>query len=611
MTTETSDLTESTIEVIEQPRGYYTDPKTGAWCTLPWPTDPDERQRIADNSLGPLLIRWAENRLTDEEFEKFGPGLIHHQTGHPWRFTPGQKRFLILWYHFDENGIYVYRRAIKRAAKGSGKDPFAAAHGNIELAGPSQLIWDDEIGGWTGQQHRMPLVQVAANSEDQCKKLLRVANGMWSREAKSWHDIETGETRTLLRGRGRFEVMTSAEASSEGDPATFIILNESHHMTKASGGHALERVCRRNVGKSPEWLQARLVEYTNAHQTGQDSTAQQSYEAWQDKIASRSERQDILYDSIEADPNLSTYDMDELKLSLAQAYSDAPWYHEDRLVGEILDPATPIGESIRFYLNRLAAREDAWVDPGNWDKLARPATVVADREQIAMFLDCSKSSDTTGLVGVRISDGYTFVLGYWKPEKDARGKNILVPRNRVDAVVREAFERYRVMWFGVDPSPAKDDETEAQYWKPTIDAWHQDLHRKVKLWATGSAGAKNGHSVMFDMRLSQYGARERMSAFTEMAEQVVQWIDEDGAFFHDGDAALRLHVHNSRMSPNQWGTSLGKESRDSKNHVDLAVCMVGAHLGRRLVLNNTKIRTGSRGSRPGRTTRGRETFVHN
>jgi hypothetical protein len=60
---------------------------------------------------------------------------------------------------------------------------------------------------------------------------------------------------------------------------------------------------------------------------------------------------------------------------------------------------------------------------------------------------------------------------------------------------------------------------------------------------------------------------------------------------------LRVHVHNARRRPNQWGVSLGKQSRDSKKLVDLAVTMVGARLGRRLVLNSGKTRKKRSGRR--------------
>lgn len=582
-TTETSDA----AELLP---GYWIDEETGAWCSIPWPTDPDEKARIAANSIGPLIIRWAENRLTPEEFEKFGPGLVHHQTGDPWRFTPGQKRFLILWY-YHEDGRFVYRYGVKRGSKGSGKDPFAAAHANAEFAGPTHLVYDEKLG-WTGVPHRMALVQVASNSEAQSKDVLRVANALWSREAKAWHSIDTGETRTIREGGSRFEVLTASEASSEGDPATFIVLNESHHMTERSGGHRVAAVAARNVGKSPEWIQARMCEYTNAHVMGLDSTAEKAFDAWQKQVSGKykSLKKDILYDSIEADPNLDITVPEELARAIEQAYSDAAWADHLRLRDEVLDPRLSPADAIRFYLNGLAAREDAWIDPRKFDALARQIEV-DDREKIAMFLDCSKSQDSTGIVGVRISDGFSFVIGFWQPQRGRRGETWLAPREEVDACVREAMDRYRVMWFGVDPSPAVDDDNEHLYWADAIDGWHRDFSRRLPVWAT--PGKATGNSVLFDMRLSQRGAVDRNKAFTEMAERCARWIDEDNALIHSGDPALRIHVHNARRRPNQWGVSIGKESRDSKKLVDLAVCLVGAQLGRRIVLNSGKARTDS------------------
>ena len=591
-----------TTEISELPPGYWIDPATGAWCTIPWPTDPDERQRIAANSIGPLVIRWAENRLTPGEAERFGPGLIHYQTGKPWRFTRGQKRYLILWYHFDpETGRFVYRSGVKRGAKGTGKDPFAAAHCNIELAGPSQLIADGS-GGWTGVPHRMPLVQIASNSETQSKQLLRIANALWTQDAKEWHGLNCGETRTTRLGGGRLDVLTASEASTEGDPATFIALNESHHMTESSGGHLLAAVARRNVGKSPETMQARLCEYTNSHTSGQGSEAERSYASWQDQVSGRyaNMRRDILYDSIEADPNLDITDLEQLRTGIRQAFMDAPWSDNDRKEAEILDSRTSLADTIRFYLNGLGSAEDAWVDPQQFATLARPATVVEDDEQITMFLDCSKSEDATGLVGCRLSDGHVFVLGMWQRPRGDRGKGWLAPRDEVDAVVRDAMKRYRVVWFGVDPSPARDDEDEALYWAEQIDQWHRDFRRKLKVWAT--SGEKIGNAVKFDMRLSQHGSVERNRLFTEMSGQVILWVDDrqpedPPAFTHDGDPALILHTHHAKRRPNQWGISLGKKTRDSKELVDLAVCMVGALMGRRIALNSGKVRIGARKKR--------------
>lgn len=713
------------IEASELLPGYYVDPwrGTGAWCSIPWPRDPDEKAELIDSSLGPEVINWAEGRT-------YVPGLVHYLSGASWRFTDGQKRFLILWYALSPEGRWCYRSGVKRASKGGGKDPLGAAMSIIELIGPSHFVgWENDRP--VGVTHRMPLVQIAANSEAQAKDVLRVANALIPRETREYFGIDCGETRTIVDGGGRLELLTASEKSSEGDPATFIMLNEalaldtplptptgwttmgdvqlgdelvgrdglpvrvlaatevqhgrrcyrvkfadgtsvvasdghlwltalsmsletgvvrttqeivdaprkcrvprlkvgtvqeewllissleeiksvpvrclkvdaedhlflagqgwvathnSHHMTEMSGGHRLAQVARRNVGKSPAELQARVCEFTNAHQQGMDSVAERSYVAWQAQVSGKTKRQDILYDSIEAPPDTNLYDDASRMHGLRAAYMDAPWADIERLSDEVLDPRTPVADSIRYYLNGLAAAEDAWVDPRIFDELAHPDIVVADREQIALFLDCSKSEDATGLMASRISDGHVFTLGCWQRPHGERGKGWLVPREQVDAAVRGAADRYQVVWFGADPSPARDDEHESLYWMEMLDRLHRDLRDELPLWAT--PGATAGHSVVFDMRLSQRGGVERNRLFTEAAMQTAKDIDEDKTLTHDGDAALRMHVHNAKRRPNQWGVSLGKVTRDSKKLVDLAVCMVGARMGRRIALNSGKL----------------------
>jgi len=585
MTTAISDL------VADLPPGYWVDRRSGAWCTLPWPANPDERVDLAQNSLGPSLIDWAEGR------SDWGPGLKDYQTDEPWRWTPGQKRFLILWYAVTPHGRWRFRSGVKRGAKGTGKDPFAAAWADMELLGPARIdpaMPRDGRGFLVGSPHMLPLVQIASNSEAQSKDVLRVANAMLGRDARAFYGVDPGETRTILKDSGgRVELLTASEKSSEGDPATAIVLNETHHMTASSGGHKVAAVARRNVGKSPAGSQARVLELTNAHQPGMDSVAERSYEAWQAQVSGRTGgRVDILYDSLEAPAHLRLHVPEERAAGLRAAYSDAPWADLERLNDEVMDPRTSPGDSIRYYWNGLAAAEDAWVDPRRFDSLADASVVLDDREQIALFLDCSKSEDATGLVGCRIGDGHVFTLQMWQRPHGDRGRGWLAPRRDVDATVRAAFERYRVAWFGVDPSPARDDEDEALYWGELVDAWHRDFRNRLAVWATPGA---QGHAVKFDMRLSQPGGVRRNQAFTEEAMATAHAVDEeDRPFTHDGHAALRRHVHNARRRPNQWGYSLGKASRDSSDLVDLAVCMVGARLGRRIVLNAGKGRTGRR-----------------
>lgn len=575
--------------------GYHIDPESGAWRTLPWPTDPDERMAIVRRSLGPALIDWAEGR-TDE------PGLTHYLSGQPWTFTPGQKRFLILWYALSEDGRFDFRRGVKRGAKGTGKDPFAGSIADMELLGPAELHdWDDRTGRPVGRRRGMPLVQIASNSEPQSKDLLRVANGLLGRDAREFYGLDCGETRTVVKGSGgRIEVNTFSEASNEGDPVTCSILNETHHMTTEEGRRVAAQA-RRNVGKSPASIQARSIEFTNAHRSGAESVAEGSYRAWQkQQRPDHPGKRDILYDSIEAPPDTDILTAEGRIAGLVAAYSDAPWSDIERLADEMIDPDTTVADTIRYYLNGLAAEEDAWVDPQRFDALAEQK-VIRDGEQIALFLDCSKSEDATGLVACRLSDLYCWDVDVWQRpygwDREMHGV-WRVDRTEVDVVVRATFAKFRVEWFGVDPSPAQDDDTEASYWMPMIDGWHRDFGKKLNVWATPR------HSILFDMRQSKYGGKQRNFEFTKAAEQVAQWIDEDEpesfTFRHCGSPALREHVHNAKARPNQDGVSLAKVTRDSHKKIDLAVCMVGAVMGARLALNSGKVRLRSGAKAPRR-----------
>lgn len=582
-----TDVLVPSLDDIELPPGYYRDRwyGTSALMTLPWP----ERLSDLPLSIGPALIGWAEWRT----YEETGiPGLIHPITGARWEFTPGQRRFLHQWYSYrldDEVGArWIWRRGVKRGAKGTGKDPFGAALCLGELIGPSRLARHPDTGEWIGVRHRLPLVQIASNSEAQSKDVLRVANAMLPAETREYFGVDAGQTRTILKDSGgRLEVLTASEDSAEGDPATFIFLNETHHMTPSNGGHRIAAVARRNVAKSPVYIQARMVDGTNAHLQGEDSVAERTFESWQDQAAGRSKLEDILYDSIEAPPETDLTDEDSLRSGIRASYCDAPWTDVERKIGEVYDSETTLADSIRYYLNGLGDDEDAWCSSTKFKLLARPNDMKPG-QQITMFLDCSKSSDATALMACRLGDGYVFTLGCWTRPPGKRGDGWLAPREEVDAKIRTVWETYRVEWFGVDPSPALDDTDESLYWMTLVDDWHRDYRKRLRVWATG--GEVRGSSVLFDMRIKTPGGPQRNAEFTRAAMMTRQDIDEFGTLHHDGDGRLVRHVGHSRRRPNPWGESLSKKSRGSKDHVDLAVAMVGARMGRRLVLNSGKVR---------------------
>ena len=549
--------------------GYFVEPSTGAWLTLP-------RFPVGEiPTIGYDVITWVEDQLHN------------HVSGAPWRYTASQVNFLLWWYALADSGPVAHwlkRSGVRRGAKGTGKDPLMATMAIAEMCGPTMPVWNGRR--WVGEPHPFALVQIGANSESQAKDVLMVANAMVDAEMAAWFGFDKGILRTQIPSGSRIELLTNSERSTEGDPATAVFLNETHHMTVSNAGDRLAAVGRRNAAKSPGGM-ARVCEFTNSHMPGEDSVAEQSFDAWQLQVAGRTRREDILYDSREAPPHLSLHDEDQLMAGLRASYHDAPWIDLERIAAEAQDPRVPIADAIRFYFSSLPTAATAWVDPRKFDALARPEITVDAGESIALFLDCSKSHDATALTGARMSDGHAMALGLWQRPHGDRGRDWLVPREEVDTMVRALFARYDVWWFGVDPSPAVDDDSETSYWGPLVDAWHRDFRDNVLVWAT--PGLK-GSAVSWDLRQSVPGGREHLRDFTIVAGQVAAAIDEEQAFTWDGDPALRLHVHNARRRPNEFGISLGKKSRDSAHLVDYAVAMVGAQAGRRIVLNSGKSR---------------------
>ncbi|MGW4484324.1 hypothetical protein ACWEOE_10850 [Amycolatopsis sp. NPDC004368] len=554
------------------PAGYWRDFTCGAWRSLPWPDDLED----LPPSLGWDIIEWAEQ------------WLVHHITGEPWRFTKAQKRFLVLWYAVRPDGKWLYRRGVNRRAKGNGKSPLAAAVCLIEMFGPVVFDHFDELGNPIGKPHRWPLVQIAANSENQAKDVLAVANAMVSKRLKAAVGFDAGKNGSAAKSGGRLQILTQSVKSAEGDPATAIVFDEPHHATTSSGGKAMAAVCRRNVAKSPGG-QARICEFTNAHEEAGDSVAEDTFNSWQNQVMGNAPAQDILYDSCEAPAYLSLHEPEEVRAGIRAAYADAPWIDPERIEADIYDTDTTMADAIRYYFNATAANETGWVDPNAWRTCARPMDVVEFGTQIALALDCSKNEDATALVAVRISDGHVITLGVWArpigwPTKGPNARRWSVNRAEVDAKVRWAHQNFDVVAFYGDPSPVREDETEKSYWKAYFDAWHRDFAEDY------AVKASSRNACEFDMRLSTPGGLDRIRRFTEEAMATVQAVDEDQSLTHDGDPALQMHVLRAHRRTNQFGFSLGKRTRDSKDLVDLAVAMVMARLARTDAIRSGKIK---------------------
>jgi hypothetical protein len=138
------------------------------------------------------------------------------------------------------------------------------------------------------------------------------------------------------------------------------------------------------------------------------------------------------------------------------------------------------------------------------------------------------------------------------------------------------FARFNVVAFWFDPSHTRDDENEARYWDTLIDNWHVTYGDRLQYWA--QSGGDRRSSVMWDMTSPQ-----RSSDFVLAVGRAVDESESHG-YEHDGHPTLISHMLNTRWAMTRAGWSVSKVSRSSTNKIDLAVCLIGARMLRRLVM---------------------------
>lgn len=516
----------------------------------------------------------------------------------PWAYTAEQARFLLHFHAVAEDGSPEHHSAVLQRLKGWGKDPVAATEGVAACFAPTVFDhWDGDEP--VGREDENAWVQIVAVSQEQTKNTMKLLPGLVPAETRAYYGIQIGKTNLWGMGDTRqIEAVTASPLALEGGRPTLIVRNETQNWNSSNGGHDMAGVMEGNAAKRDADSPARILDICNAYRPGEDSVGQRVREGWEATQGDREAEDEedrprflefgLLYDSLEAPPDAPL--TAEAAVEVVEAVrGDAVWLDaKGRILKSILNPANPPSESRRKWYNQVTAEEDAWLTPQQWDALAHPELAIEPGEEVALFLDCSKSDDATGLVACRISDGLVTVLGMWQKPPSARverSKVWLAPREKVDAAVEAAFERYTVVAFFGDPSHVLEDESMNRYWDGLFDRWHQRHKSKLRLWAR--QGRDSGHAVMFDMALI-----DNQKRFVE-ALGIVEADVEAGALLHDADPRMRQHVLNSRRQPTRAGLSIAKEHRESRKKIDLAVCMVGARMVRRAYLN-TRTKKGGR-----------------
>ncbi|WP_069751576.1 terminase [Streptomyces sp. EN16] len=545
-----------------------------------WKRGPDGRFLLPEYTLGWHCLSWTKTYL-------------QHYVGRPWQYTPEQARLTLWWYAMDPvTNRFLWRDGVLQRLKGWGKDPVKATWSAFEFVGPCRFDrvadegneWGVPLGQPLGMQHPAAWVQIAAVSQDQTRNTMTLFPSIFTKRAIEEYRIDLGKEIIYAdKGRARMEAVTSSPRALEGGRPTFTSMGETHHWLESNSGHEMAAVIERNATKSADG-QSRTLADTNAFEPGEDSVAERTRDAYEAVEAGRAADTGLFYDSLEAPPEAKLTEA-WIEPTLRAVRGDSTWLDIGRLKSSILDTRNPPSRSRRFWYNMIDAAEDAWMARYEWDACKREDLSLADGDEVVVFFDGSKSDDATGLAACRMSDGLVSTLGVWQKPPNWPSPNTpgyvpwQVPREDVDGVVQNAFHRFKVLAFFADPGSGQDEDGE-MYWDAFLDRWGQSYGKKLLLRAVVSG--PRAHAVRWDMR-----DRRNQETFTDAVKRTREDILQR-QLVHDGHKVMRTHVINARRRTNAWGITIGKEHRESARKIDLAICMIGARMLRRTVLNSPK-----------------------
>lgn len=498
---------------------------------------------LPERSLGWYILAWAARYLNQPD----GP-----DAGDPFIFTDEQIRLVIWWYAVDERGRFVFNSGVIRRMKGWGKDPFAAALCLIELCAPTAFSHFDDNGNPVGKRQPAPWIQVAAVSRDQTRNTFTLFPTMCSSRLIETYGLDINKEIIHKRGGGRIEAVTSSPKSLEGGRSHFVVMNETQFWLENNNGHEMSGAIQGNVAKGRGGSFRRLA-ICNAHRPGEESIAEQDYEAFEKLVGSglvHEGKFKFLYDAVEAPADTDINDADSLSHGIVQARGDATWLDVERLMEEIWDPRTVVSEARRKYLNQIVAAEDAWLTPWQWDACEEQFLKLRADEKITLGFDGSRGNDHTALCACRVSDGAIFLLHVWNPQSFPDKK---IPTMEVDKAVEKVFSTFDVVSFRAD---VKEFES-------YIDKWSAQYRKQLVVKASP------GNLIAYDMRSK--GKREFLLDCERFNNAVV-----DGELKHDGNRVLRQHILNARLRPSDTYdlVGIGKESKDSSRKIDAAVTAV-------------------------------------
>lgn len=547
-----------------------------------WTRDERRDFKMPERTLGVFVILWIMQHLQDEE-------------GNPFRPTPEQSRFILWFYAINGRGRWVYTSGVLQRLKGHGKDIILAAMALAEMLGPCRFDGWDEKGNAKAKTCPSAWVQVVAVSQDQTRNTFKVFDWIIKDETIKKYRLEVNKFSVNGAGGRTIEGLSKRPRKAEGNRVTFAIFNEPHHYLSADEQGMFTTVTgniTKRRGQGAHWCAI-----SNAPDANENSSLMQTRETYDGQIEEYG-FSSIYYDSIEAKQDAPADDPDFIIALLELLRGDSFWLDAEGISEDFFDLQYSEERNRRMFYNQIVKSNTSWVAVQDWSECFRrtPENIrITKKDEIVLGLDCSKSDDTTVLIGCRVSDGYVFRLGFWgkPPKRGDLSENWLVPRTPADPnpygletvseCVDKAFKEYNVVAFFADPSHAKGDTDGRQYWKPVIDSFHQKYKDTLKLWAGPKTG-RGTHSIWWDM--SEPLNTEEFAKHAELTKAEIM----DFTVLHDGDPEIKNHVRNAKIYNTRQGFQSIWKGEDRTNKIDAAVCMILARMVRAKYLNQFGIK---------------------
>lgn len=481
---------------------------------------------IPERTLGWGVLDWCSKNLVN-------PDAYGGEKGARWVFKPDQAHFILWYYAVDEKGEWLYRRAYRERAKGTGKSPMVAAIACAEFLGPVLFSHFDSHGNAVGKPHHTPVIWLAAVSLDGSNHTYQYIMGMLEGPAQHRYGLDVGMTRILRAGYSNaiIKQVTASPKSLEGPRVTFAICEETQNWTPAEHGPELIAVIHRTLTKTD----GRRIEVTNAPVPGQRTVAELTHEYWTEIQGGETEDEGLLFDTFAIHVD-NIYDKEQAMPALKIMYKDAPWQNLNRVWRDINDKASHSEiDSRRFFFNEIRPPNSMWITSEDWQAALKPGKRLKAYDKIAVGVRVRKQA--AAIVAVRLIDMACFVLKLWeRPDLEGTPHDWEVPYLDIDKTFRKYAKTHNIVYVGTSPNGFQDINIR----------WQADYEGEIEFEA-----------IWLDKN------KQKFADAVDMFESAVL----DGRLSHDGDPDLARHIANCFVTEVPQGKLIRTDVQHSKRYI--------------------------------------------